>query len=64
MQTVCVTGANLSVGSRVSLLIFSLLVVELSLVIGILVLMPIVLRDTHGLVPGGKREQEDSWSGL
>lgn len=38
-------GANLSVGSRASQLIFSLLVVGLSLALGLAALVPVVLRD-------------------
>lgn len=41
-------GANLSVGSRASQLIFSLLEVGLSLAPSLVALVPVVLRDAHG----------------
>ena len=56
MYVACVygVGTNLSVGSRVSKLILSLLVVGLSLVPSLAVLVPVVLRDAHGSVPASK----------
>lgn len=48
MDCVHAAGADLSVGSRVSLLILLLLIVGLPLALGLVGLVPVVLRDAHG----------------
>ena len=57
-------GAHLSVGSRVSRLTFSLLLIGLSLAPSLVALVPVVLRDAHGLAPAGRRKHKESQSSL
>ena len=52
--TVCVRQVPISVGSRASQLIFSPLLVGLSLAPSLAALVPVVSRDAHGLAPAGK----------
>ena len=54
MDCVYVVDVNLNVDSRVSQLMFSLLVVGLSLALSLVAPVPVVLRDVHGSGLAGK----------